>query len=81
VSSRFGFDKLNDQDIDFGDKTIRIKGGKAGHEAIVPLNPEVIPVLMDYLKVRPSLKVNGEQPVFITDFCASVVSFWGLPNV
>ena len=59
---------LNDQDIDFGDKTIRIKEGKGGREAMVPLNPEVIPVLMDYLKVRPSFKVNGEQPLFITDF-------------
>jgi integrase/recombinase XerD len=60
---------LNDGDVDFEAKTIRIREGKGGHEAIVPLNPEVTPILRDYLKVRPSLKVNGEQPLFITDYC------------
>jgi integrase/recombinase XerD len=59
---------LNDKDIDFEEKTIRIKDGKGGREAIVPLNPEVIPILTDYLKIRPPLKMDGEQPLFITDF-------------
>lgn len=60
---------LNDEDIDFEAKTIRIREGKGGHEAIIPLNPKVAHTLKDYLKVRPSLKVNGEQPLFITDYC------------
>lgn len=60
---------LNDQDIDFDTRTIRIREGKGGRDAIVPLNSEIIPVLRDYLKVRPQLKVNGEQPLFITDYC------------
>jgi integrase/recombinase XerD len=60
---------LNDEDIDFEAKTIRIREGKGGREAIVPLNPEVTPILRDYLRVRPPLKVNEEQPLFITDYC------------
>jgi integrase/recombinase XerD len=58
---------LNDKDIDFDDKTIRIREGK-GRAAIVPLNPEVIPIIRDYLKIRPSLVINNVQPLFITDF-------------
>jgi len=60
---------LNDEDIDFEAKTIRIREGKGGREAIVPLNPELIPLLRDYLKVRPSLIIDNEQPLFITDYC------------
>jgi integrase/recombinase XerD len=60
---------LNDVDMDFEAKTIRIREGKGGREAIVPLNPELIPLLRDYLRVRPSLVINNEQPLFITDYC------------
>ncbi len=59
---------LNDEDIDFQAKTIRIKEGKGGREAIIPLNTGIIQVILDYLKKRPSLKVDGKQPLFITDF-------------
>jgi integrase/recombinase XerD len=54
---------LTDPDIDFEAKTIRIREGMGGPDPIVPLNPAVIPVLRDYLKIRPSFKVNGEQPL------------------
>lgn len=58
---------LNDENIDFEAKTLRIKG-KGGHEAIIPLNTRIIQAILDYLKIRPSLKIEGEQPLFITDF-------------
>lgn len=60
---------LNDQDIDFEAASIRIREGKGGREAIVPLKDEVAQVLRQYLKVRPSLKIDNEQPLFITDYC------------
>ena len=59
---------LNDEDIDFEAMTMRIGNAKGGREAIVPLNPDVSQVLQDYLKVRPQIKVDNEQPLFITDF-------------
>ena len=59
---------LNDENIDFQAKTIRIKEGKGGREAIIPLNTGIIQVILDYLKIRPSLKIDGKQPLFITDF-------------
>jgi integrase/recombinase XerD len=41
---------LNDGGVDFEDRTIRIREGKGGREAIIPLNPELIPLLRDYLR-------------------------------
>jgi integrase/recombinase XerD len=58
---------LNDEDIDFEAMTIRVRG-KWGREDLIPMNPEVACALQDYLKKRPSIKVNGEHPVFITDY-------------
>jgi integrase/recombinase XerD len=58
---------LNDEDLDFEAMTIRVRG-KWGREDLIPLNPEVAHVLQDYLKKRPSFKINGVQPIFITDY-------------
>ncbi len=59
---------LNDEDVDFEEKTLRIREGKGGRDALVPLKPELIQVLRDYLDIRPSITVNNEHPLFITDY-------------
>lgn len=59
---------LNDTDVDFHAMTLRIRGGKWGRDAMVPLNPEVAKVLRDYLQVRPDVRIDGVAPLFITDY-------------
>jgi integrase/recombinase XerD len=59
---------LNDEDVDFEASTIRIREGKGGKQAIVPLNSSVARILQDYLKIRPKVMVDGEQPLFVTDY-------------
>jgi len=58
---------LNDDDIDFEAMTLRIRG-KGGREDLIPLNSEVAAILKEYLAIRPQIEVNGEHPVFITDY-------------
>ncbi len=59
---------LNDEDIDFRAMSVRIKNGKWRRDALIPLNPEVCGVLKDYLAIRPSIKVEDQHPLFITDY-------------
>jgi integrase/recombinase XerD len=59
---------LNDEDVDFEAMSMRIRDGKGGKAAIIPLNPGIAQIIRDYLKPRSTVMVNGEQPLFITDF-------------
>ncbi len=59
---------LNDEDLDFQGMSLRIRDGKWGREALIPLNPEVARVLRSYLSIRPLIKIDNEIPLFITDF-------------
>jgi integrase/recombinase XerD len=59
---------LDDKDIDFETRSIKIRAGKGGRDAIVPLKPEVAQVIRDYLEIRPSIKIGDEHPLFITDY-------------
>ena len=68
---------LNDDDIDFEAMSLRIKNGKWRRDAIIPLNPEACRVLKDYLAVRPSVEVDSQHPLFITDY----LKRWNRVNV
>lgn len=59
---------LNDSDLDFEAATMRIRDGKMGKSAIIPLKDEVSTILRDYLAIRPAIVINGEIPLFVTDY-------------
>ena len=59
---------LNDEDVDLNALTIRIRDGKGGRQAIVLINDSCAKVLRKYLAVRPALEIDGEQPLFFTDY-------------
>lgn len=58
---------LDDEDVDLGSMTLRIRDGKGGRSGMVPLSNECIAVLKDYLGVRPVIDVDGRKPLFYTD--------------
>lgn len=57
---------LNDEDIDLRSLTIRIKEGKGGRSQTTYIHPECVETLRQYLEIRPSLKIDGVQPLFYT---------------
>lgn len=59
---------LNDEDVDLNALTIRIRDGKGGRQAIVLINDSCAKVLRKYQAVRPALEIDGEQPLFFTDY-------------
>ncbi|MEI6103041.1 MAG: tyrosine-type recombinase/integrase [Methanothrix sp.] len=59
---------LNDEDVDFKAMSLRIKDGKWGREALIPLNPEVARVVKEYLAIRPTIIIDNKKPLFITDY-------------
>lgn len=60
---------LNDEDINLKDLTIRIKNGKGGKSAILPMNADCADVLRQYLGIRPKVVLkDGSIPLFPTDF-------------
>ncbi len=59
---------LEDSDVDLKAMTLRIRNGKGGIDAIVPIKNECAVTLKRYLAVRPSLEIDGHYPLFYTDF-------------
>ena len=59
---------LNDQDLDLKDLTVRIRDGKGGRDGIGYITGTCANTLRQYLSVRPTLVVNGEKPLFFTDY-------------
>jgi site-specific recombinase XerD len=59
---------LNDEDVDLNDRHIRIRDGKGGRQGIVFINDQCAKILWKYLAVRPALIIDGEQPLFFTDY-------------
>lgn len=59
---------LNDEDVNLKELTIRIRDGKGGKDGIVMINNECASVLKHYLNVRPPLVIDGERPLFYTDY-------------
>jgi integrase/recombinase XerD len=59
---------LQDTDIDLRTLTLRIRDGKGGKSALLPIPPECAKVLRSYLEVRPPLEIDGKQYLFYTDW-------------
>ena len=59
---------LNDEDLDLKSQTIHISNGKGGKEAVTPISSDCQEILMEYLEVRPQLEIEGEHPLFFSDY-------------
>jgi len=59
---------LNDSDVDLRSLTLRIREGKGGKDGIVIISPECATTLKRYLEIRPRLEIDGDYPLFYTDF-------------
>lgn len=58
---------LCDEDISLNSLTIRIRNGKGGKEAIVPISSDCAETLKEYLKIRPKFQIQGKNPLFYTN--------------
>jgi integrase/recombinase XerD len=58
---------LEDDDIDLKTMTLRIRDGKFGKSAILPIPQSCVQILEQYLQVRPKVEIGGKFPVFYTD--------------
>jgi integrase/recombinase XerD len=59
---------LEDGDVDLKTLTLRIRDGKGGKSALLPIPPECVEVLRSYLEVRPLLEIDRKQYLFYTDW-------------
>jgi integrase/recombinase XerD len=59
---------LEDGDVDLKSLTLRIRNGKGGKSALLPIPPECAKVLRSYLEIRPPLEIGGKQYLFYTDW-------------
>ncbi len=59
---------LNDEDLDLNNLAIRVNSGKGGKDGIAYINHECANTIREYLQIRPPLLVEGQQPLFYTDF-------------
>jgi integrase/recombinase XerD len=58
---------LEDDDIDLKTMSLRIRDGKFGKSAILPVPPACVLTLEQYLQVRPRIEIDGKYPIFYTD--------------
>jgi site-specific recombinase XerD len=60
---------LDDNDVDLKNLNLRIRGGKGGKDAIIPINPDCADLLRQYLEIRPKVVLeDGSIPFFPTDY-------------
>lgn len=59
---------LNDEDLDLNALTIRIKEGKQGRYGLALINQSCAHILKRYLEIRPPLEIEGDHPLFYTDY-------------
>jgi integrase/recombinase XerD len=59
---------LNVEDIDLQKLTVRIREGKGGWPGIVGFSNDCGAMIKSYLDFRPPLKIDGEMPLFYTDY-------------
>jgi integrase/recombinase XerD len=58
---------LEDDDLDLKTMTLRIRDGKFGKSAILPIPPACIQIIEQYLQIRPRIEIDGRFPLFYTD--------------
>lgn len=58
---------LCDEDLSLKSRTIRVRDGKGGKEALVPITQDRAETLREYLRIRPKMEIDGEHPLFYTD--------------
>jgi integrase len=56
---------LEDEDIDMKAMTLRIRDGKFGKSAILPIPQRCVQILEQYLQVRPKVEIGGNILCFI----------------
>ena len=61
---------LNLEDIDLDKLTLLVRNGKGGKTALRYLSEDATDTLRDYLAVRPGIEIDGEHPLFYTDYGA-----------
>lgn len=59
---------LNTDDIDLESLTIRVREGKGGKYGIALMSPQCSDILKSYLEMRPPLEIEGQQPLFYSDY-------------
>ena len=59
---------LNTDDIDLETLDIRVREGKGGKYGMALMSPQCADILKSYLEMRPPLEINGQQPLFYTDY-------------
>ena len=59
---------LDIQDYDPDNLALRLRETKNGYDAIAFVNDETARLLNQYLQLRPTLTLDGRQPLFITDY-------------
>jgi integrase/recombinase XerD len=60
---------LDDSDVDLKSLDLRIRDGKRGKSAIVPISAGCAEILREYLEIRPEVVLeDGSVPLFFTDY-------------
>jgi integrase/recombinase XerD len=60
---------LNDGDVDLKNLILRVREGKGGKDALLPIAPDCAEILRQYLEIRPKVVLkDGSTPFFPTDF-------------
>jgi integrase/recombinase XerD len=58
---------LEDDDLDLKNMTLRIRDGKFGKPALLPIPHPCAQVLKEYLQIRPRIEINGKYPLFYSE--------------
>ena len=60
---------LEDRDLDLKNLTLKVRNGKGGKDAFLPIASDCAEVLRQYLEIRPKVVLqDGSIPLFPTDF-------------
>jgi integrase/recombinase XerD len=60
---------LDDNDVDLKNLILRVREGKGGKDALLPIAPDCAEILRRYLVIRPKVVLaDGSVPFFPTDF-------------
>lgn len=58
---------IEDGDVNLKELSLRIRDGKFGKTALLPIPPACAQVLEQYLQIRPSILIDGKYYLFYTD--------------